>query len=612
MKQTENRHSLWVINPVILQSEEKYIYGTDTESSEIFFWFLSKRIRVDGFIDEKLKSGKIWNKPVYGEEKLNDREILLILPKEKKVKKGNCCISMDIFVLNPECARFNIFIYGAGKVGTLLLEKLTKAGIKVLGFIDSDREKEGQKISDKIIFGKEILNRITADQAVVEAGKYCEEIDSTIVEKRCDIQRFYSKFEKESEPSLELKIVIDSEKKVFLSARTILLLTNLPCDKNYVLWGQDSELLYKYYEILELLGFENMCIVSDLKLDYMKNIKRISAIEDVLYEEDFWVLICDEAKTWYADKLQVLGLENGRNYAFIYSPQMVCKDKDKKQILDINLGYTIKMNCQYPGFWLFGKNKSSDYKIVVLGGSTSEVDNYWFKSWSEIFYELYCGEGITMINGAVSGYNSAQELIKMIRDVVYLKPDMVIVYDGVNDINRFENRKTNLFNFMYLRSILYKLSGKVIKGGHSLVQTKIGSDVEIWEGIECQNDTFADEWLMNINCMKSVADMHSIKFYSFVQPMLFSKKSPSTLHEASLMKMNEIAYEGNLYKESCIDFRQKGKINAEKYDYIYDLSGIFDEDDVYIDDCHVYEYGNRIIANKIFEVVKNDLPNNIR
>lgn len=102
---------------------------------------------------------------------------------------------------------------------------------------------------------------------------------------------------------------------------------------------------------------------------------------------------------------------------------------------------------------------------------------------------------------------------------------MLIVYDGVNDINRFENKKTNLYNFMYLRSILYMLSGKEIRGGHLLELKQIGDDVEIWGGIENPNGKVADEWLMNINCMKAIADMHSIKFYSFIQPMLFSKKS---------------------------------------------------------------------------------------
>lgn len=80
------------------------------------------------------------------------------------------------------------------------------------------------------------------------------------------------------------------------------------------------------------------------------------------------------------------------------------------------------------------------------------------------------------------------------------------------------------------------------------------------------------------------------------------------MHEASVMRMNEIAWEGNLYQEQCMLFRQEAKKIAEKYEHIYDLSHIFDQDDVYIDDCHVYEYGNTIVAREIYEVVKKYLP----
>ena len=38
---------------------------------------------------------------------------------------------------------------------------------------------------------------------------------------------------------------------------------------------------------------------------------------------------------------------------------------------------------------------------------------------------------MTLWNGGISGYTSTQELIKLLRDVLGLNPDMIIVYDGV-------------------------------------------------------------------------------------------------------------------------------------------------------------------------------------
>lgn len=602
------RMSVWGINPMVFEYEKRYVYGTDLESSKIFFKLLSKRVRIDGFIDEELKGGRIWNQPVYGIQELDDEKALLILPKGKNIGERKQSVCEDVIISFPKYCGVNVlYIYGAGNVGKLLMNELTKEGIQVKGFIDSDSVKVGKTFCGKEIYGKEIIQNLTANDTIVEAGRFCEEIDAAINEVRDDIKCFYWKYEKEYELWDGNSVVIDSEKGITIPARNIFLISNLPCERKIMLWGTDGELLYKYYEVFQLLGFKDICIVSDSGKD-IKGINKFSSIEEVLYESSFWILICEPFTTWHAEKLQKLGLEYGRDYAPIDDSQVIRKVKDKKQILDINLGYTVKMNFKYPGFYMFGDYAEDDYKIVILGGSTSEAHNYWFKSWPEIFYEKYCGKKISILDGAVSGYNSAFELIKLIRDAVYLKPDMLIVYDGVNDINRFENKKTNLYNFMYLRSILYMLSGKEIRGGHLLELKQIGDDVEIWGGIENPNGKVADEWLMNINCMKAIADMHSIKFYSFIQPMLFSKKKPVSLHEASVMRMNEIAWEGNLYQEQCMLFRQEAKKIAEKYEHIYDLSHIFDQDDVYIDDCHVYEYGNTIVAREIYEVVKKYLP----
>ena len=51
-------------------------------------------------------------------------------------------------------------------------------------------------------------------------------------------------------------------------------------------------------------------------------------------------------------------------------------------------------------------------------------------------------------------------------------------------------------------------------------------------------------------------------------------------------------------------FREYIREKTDLPDYIYDLSHIFDwETDVYMDICHVWEKGNRIIAKEIAKVV---------
>jgi hypothetical protein len=43
----------------------------------------------------------------------------------------------------------------------------------------------------------------------------------------------------------------------------------------------------------------------------------------------------------------------------------------------------------------------------------------------------------TIVNGGTGGYSSNQELIKLIRDGLEFKPDIVISYSGINDMGKY-------------------------------------------------------------------------------------------------------------------------------------------------------------------------------
>lgn len=111
---------------------------------------------------------------------------------------------------------------------------------------------------------------------------------------------------------------------------------------------------------------------------------------------------------------------------------------EKRYILDTNLGHNFLADSKYPGIMVYGDDTAEDFKIAVLGGSTTDGKFTFFKSWPELMYEELGNQNfknVTVYNGGVSGYASGQELLKLIRDMIPLKPDMVIVYDGFNDLN---------------------------------------------------------------------------------------------------------------------------------------------------------------------------------
>ena len=68
---------------------------------------------------------------------------------------------------------------------------------------------------------------------------------------------------------------------------------------------------------------------------------------------------------------------------------------------------------------------------------------------------------------------------------------------------------------------------------------------------------------------------------------------------------------GNVYADRVKAFDSLVMKDIDKSDWMYDLSGIFTEEDVYFDLCHVYEFGNRIIAERIADLVSAHLTGKV-
>jgi hypothetical protein len=94
--------------------------------------------------------------------------------------------------------------------------------------------------------------------------------------------------------------------------------------------------------------------------------------------------------------------------------------------------------------------KSADtYRVIVLGGSTvmgegaprpsQNIVGMLRKSVSERDLRGANGGRIEFINAGVDDYNSTQEYLYLVSDLLRFKPDLVIVYDGWNDIRRTDD-----------------------------------------------------------------------------------------------------------------------------------------------------------------------------
>lgn len=480
--------------------------------------------------------------------------------------------------------------------------------IYVDGFTTDIAEDIGLKIFNKKIID---INVLDANNSIVFANidyiKYpiCSPLKIKIRENERNInQELY--YIPEGIDGFQLK------DKIFLRVYRIVEMIGLLKDKEIFIYGNNVT-ARRFAKYLRLLDFNFKGFFCDYEQINEEKIDGyfVKCIEEILYENNGFVIIENDNLEMSARKMELLGYKYGIDFVFS-EPFATHFLFVRENALDINLGNTYigtskyegvqittkKIFKDYPGFCIYGNLNSNDYKIVTLGGSTTDGNLFHFKSWPEILYEKINISNITIFNGGVAGYTSGHELIKLIRDVLQIKPDMIITFDGFNDT--YQIVPEHPYSFIYSKEV-YNFGSKNIADEY--VSHQIGT--EVCEGVISKNNSF-ENWLNNIELMKEISIYKKIKFFSFLQPMLSNKKRSK--HEEEIYISSREFFEQNLY--NSISFRKEiEKIQTiNPHNYINDLSHIFDNySDIYMDICHVYENGNEIIADSIFNIIKDEI-----
>lgn len=259
-------------------------------------------------------------------------------------------------------------------------------------------------------------------------------------------------------------------------------------------------------------------------------------------------------------------------------------------------------------------NKPGKYsrKIYIFGGSTvynGEVpDNLTIASQlaslgaNKFLYKV--------VNMGATSIHSSQQFARLKSEVSLKSGDLVIFYDGVNDVLQriiYENKKGYMFGepkqesfwIKQLRSkseyssILYILYSNLIKN------TKEKPDSLIMTSIE--------DYINILVEAKKYTETNGGVFYHFLQPTLFTKKNLNKYEQ--LLLARGYPFVPNQFIK---DFAKAYPIISNKLDsmeFSYSLIEIFDglEESPYLDFCHVNHIGNKIIAENIWNNINNEL-----
>ena len=291
--------------------------------------------------------------------------------------------------------------------------------------------------------------------------------------------------------------------------------------------------------------------------------------------------------------------------------------------IDPLLGWTVgkrqakAQNLHYhQGYIVYGsqnlKNKEA-VRVAIFGGSTSDgsLDG---SIWVKTFYQNLENEfGPTIVfNGAVGGYNSHQELLKIIRDMEFLRPHLVITYDGANEMQgaTIENHPmvTKYEHYFYLRA----LEASKLGFPYTLAMVKILKGQHVSEEIDGQHHgppnpaSSYENWIKNLSLIQATAKYHGAQYRAFLQPVLGFGKYEKSTRESQIQNTNYLSKRNPTFYIPALK-------NIHKFDFITNLTDSLDgTKDVYRDDCHLETEGNQRIAQRISEVVIRDFSEALR
>lgn len=580
-----------------------FLYGLNEDTKKALVFLTSFQVSVEGFLLTKEQSdlnGMFYlGRPAISGAQLssayNDPYIVLDvygdhlaeIRRELQTDKN-----IQILFWTPEN---RLAIYGAGKSGNCLYRLLCRCGIKVDFFCDKNAD-EILSVGDVPVILPVALDDKAKDYFIaiaIDDRAAAQQVREMLCVKKFSKMDIFDSFFLQYRFTEQVWIKRKQEyNPVFRPIGLHYIRKMFTQGKDIYLFGDDISYLADTGSILNKLGIPVRYGISTNVSEEVTvgNFKIFNAYE-LLYEDlsncVIWALINEE------DNAKIFMRKSGIDKEkFLYSstgPLYL----DRTYILDTHLGYIdgrgsiIERNCQ-AGDKLI--------KVAILGGSTSDYDLYFEKSWPACLLEIAKQNGIGMevICAATAGNTSAMELIRLVRDVIQQKPDVVISYSRANEISH--SVEGHRFTHNYQKALF-----------DSIVQTeKIDSFFglkrnEIYYMGEETSDP-AQLWLDNERMMRAICDEFGVAFYAFLQPVLYEKK-PKSLMDKKLLE--HITDDFARQREQLAELAEKVKTHIQEYPWLYDFTAIFDNMDkeVFFDQCHVLESANWLIAEKILPIL---------
>ena len=291
--------------------------------------------------------------------------------------------------------------------------------------------------------------------------------------------------------------------------------------------------------------------------------------------------------------------------------------------------------------------ETDKYRVIILGGSAvfgygaiSSDENTIPANLEKLLNEKIEGEKFEVINAGQGFYESTSELMFYLTDLLQLKPNLVILLDGFNDVTHslilreeigypviYPHWKSKLLTLtskeitiddigrpIYKIMRKSKLLNKLILEYFAFMYNKrlYGDVLEKKEEIKYPSNFPAmDKYLDNIQVFSEINSVRQIKTLVLMQPTIFLKEVLSKKEQQYLeSNLNTSPY---TQKETIFSMYQyaneKLEDLAKKNDFLYydNINDLLKDEpsEMFSDYAHFTDKGSEIVAQKVLDIINN-------
>ena len=261
------------------------------------------------------------------------------------------------------------------------------------------------------------------------------------------------------------------------------------------------------------------------------------------------------------------------------------------------------------------------YRIFVIGGSTvlgnsATSDKTTIPGALQSFLDNSdLPKNVEVINAGIGGGFSFTEVNLIKNDLINYSPDLLIIYDGWNDIGRElsvmhedsadYNLETVILRNLIIKNDFIKSPGLFLKIYNNYKFSTMESRHFNDNGIDEKVELWKTRWID----ICELGSKNSFDVVITLQPMVGTGEKILTSEE-------EIYYKKYDHKNLIPNYEKYGQKLDEMQDKctkVFDLRNVFDEqnDTIFHDSGHVGDKGNKIVAEKIYEIILPIVSENI-